>query len=173
MTEPDLPDEVLPEKLAQEEKRLGVVQHRWFALATLLATLPAGIALLLPWAFSRRLGESVWQLGIETQPALALAWLGGLLAAVLALALRGGQLAQLATGVSGVVALIYAAGGWQANTASALSDTWPGPGPAVALVTGLIWLLCASAQFIADRPHTAEPNAEELADAVRRLRQNR
>ncbi|GAB3816809.1 hypothetical protein [Kribbella italica] len=170
---PELPDEVLPDKLAAAEKRLGVVQHRWFAVATLLATLPAGVALLLPWAFSRRLGQSVWQLGIETQPTLALAWLAGLLAAVLALALRPGQLAQAATAVSGVVALIYAAGGWQANTASALSDTWPGPGPAVALVTGLIWVLCASAQLIADHPHPVEPDAEALATAVRRLRQNR
>jgi hypothetical protein len=173
MNNPDLPDETLPHLVEQAERRLSLGQHRWFALATLLATLPAGVALLLPWAFSRRLGQSVWQLGIETQPTLALAWLAGLLAAVLALVLRPGQLAQAAAAVSGVVALIYAAGGWQANTARALSDTWPGPGPAVALVTGLIWLLCAGAQLIADRPHPVEPDAEELAGAVRRLRQNR
>ncbi|MEV6285305.1 hypothetical protein [Kribbella sp. NPDC051770] len=168
-----LPDEELPDKLEQEEKRQAVVQHRWFALATLLATLPAGVALLLPWAFSRRLGQSVWQLGLETQPALALTWLAGLLAAVLALVLGPGQLAQLAAGVSGVVALVYGAGGWQANNASVLSDTWPGPGPVVALVSGLIWVLCASAQLIADRPHPVEPDPESLANAVRRLRQNR
>ena len=118
MSTPDLPDEALPHLVDQAERRLSIGQHRWFALATLLATLPAGVALLLPWTFSRRLGQSVWQLGIETQPTLALAWLAGLLAAVLALALRPGQL-------------------------------------------------------IAEHPQSVEPDAEDLATAVRRLRQNR
>ncbi|WP_432942757.1 hypothetical protein ACQPXM_37625 [Kribbella sp. CA-253562] len=169
----ELPDELLPRRLEQEERRQAVAQHRWFGRATLLAVLAAGVALLLPWVFSRRLGQSVWQLGIETQPTLAFTWLAGLGATVLALALRPGQLAQVATAVSGLIALVYAAGGWQANTISPVGGAWPGPGPEVAVVTGVIWLLCAGAQLVADHPDPVEPDEESLAHAVQRLRRNR
>jgi hypothetical protein len=169
----ELPDEILPRRLEQEQRRQTVAQHRWFGRATLLAVLAAGVALLLPWVFSRRLGQSVWQLGIETQPTLAFTWLAGLVVTVLARVLRPGQLAQVAAGVSGVIALIYAAGGWQANAASPVSGVWPGPGPAVALVTGVIWLLCAGAQLVADQPDPLEPDEASLDHAVRRLRRNR
>ena len=64
------PEEELARRLEVAERELGVRQHRWFARATLLAALATGITLLLPWTFSRRLGQSVWQLGIETQPSL-------------------------------------------------------------------------------------------------------
>ncbi|WP_143466118.1 hypothetical protein [Kribbella sp. ALI-6-A] len=165
----ELPDELLPRRLEQEERRQAVAQHRWFGRATLLAVLAAGVALLLPWVFSRRLGQSVWQLGVETQPKLALTWLAGLVVSALALLLRPGQLAPA---LSGVVAMVYAAGGWQATTPSPISGTWPGPGPSTAVVTGLIWLLCAAAQLVANHADPAEPDAESLADAVRRLRQN-
>ena len=67
--------------------RPGHQQHRWFARATLLAALATGITLLLPWTFSRRLGLSVWQLGMEVQPTLALTWLAGLITSIVALAL--------------------------------------------------------------------------------------
>jgi hypothetical protein len=115
------------------------------------------------------LGQSVWQLGIETQPKLALTWLAGLAVSALAL-LRPGQLVPA---LSGVVALVYAAGGWQATIPSPISGTWPGPGPSIAVVTGLTWLLCAAAQLVANHADPAEPDAESLAHAVRRLRQNR
>ncbi|ADB35429.1 hypothetical protein Kfla_6432 [Kribbella flavida DSM 17836] len=169
----ELPDEELPRRLDQLERRLTVERHRWFARATLLAALPAGLALLLPWIFSRRLGQTVWQLGLEAQPALLLTWLAGLAAAVVALWVRPGRVAQAAAVLTGVIALLYVAGGWQANTASALSDTWPGPGPAIAVVTGVIWLLCATAHLIADRQRPSAPDDEALAQAVLRLRQNR
>lgn len=62
--DPELPpDEELTRRLDLAEQNLATRQHRWFARATLLAALATGITLLLPWTFSRRLGESVWQLG--------------------------------------------------------------------------------------------------------------
>jgi hypothetical protein len=173
-SEPELPPEdELARRLDLAEQTLGVQQHRWFARATLLAGLATGVTLLLPWTFSRRLGESVWQLGIETQPSLLLTWLAGLITSILALILRPGHVAQACTAITGVIALVYIAGAWQANTLDALSDAWPGPGPSFALVTGLTWTLCASAQLIADRPHPNHPSDESLHRAITHLRQTR
>jgi MFS superfamily sulfate permease-like transporter len=138
-----------------------------------LAALATGMTLLLPWTFSRRLGQSVWQLGIETQPSLLLTWLAGLITSILALLLRPGQAAQACTAITGVIALVFIAGSWQANALDALSDAWPGPGPAFAVVTGLSWLLCLSAQLIADRPHPTTPAPEALQTAITRLRRTR
>jgi Co/Zn/Cd efflux system component len=155
------------------EQTLATRHHRWFARATVLAALASGVTLLLPWTFSRRLGESVWQLGLETQPSLLLTWLAGLITSIVALTLRPGPVAQTCTAITGVIALIYIAGGWQANTLDALSDSWPGPGPAFAIVTGLCWLLCVSAQLVADRPHPSNPTDEALRTATTRLRHTR
>ncbi|MEU0096862.1 hypothetical protein [Kribbella sp. NPDC006257] len=167
------PEEVLGRRLELAERELGVGQHRWFARATLLAALATGITLLLPWTFSRRLGESVWQLGIETQPSLVLTWVAGLITSILALALRPGSVAQACTAITGVITLVFIAGSWQANALDALSDAWPGPGPSFAVVTGLSWLLCLSAQLIADRPHPTTPTPESLHSAITHLRHTR
>jgi hypothetical protein len=167
------PEEEVERRLELAERELGVRQHRWFARVTLLAALATGITLLLPWTFSRRLGESVWQLGFETQPSLLLTWLAGLITSIVALTVRPGHVAQACTAITGVIALIYVAGGWQANALDALSDSWPGPGPAFAIVTGLSWLLCVSAQLVADRPHPSHPTEESLQTATNRLRRTR
>lgn len=168
------PDEELPRKLDAIEQTLATNQHKWFARATLLAVLATGITLLLPWTFSRRLGLSVWQLGIETQPSLAVTWLVGLLAAIAALVLNGSK-AQVASSVTGIIAILFIAGAWQANSLAALTDTWPGPGPAVATVTGIAWLLAATTHLLATtRSHpTTPPTPEALEAATAHLRHAR
>jgi hypothetical protein len=167
------PDEELPLKLAGLERELAVRQHRWFALAMLLAALATGVTLLLPWTYSRRLGLSVWQLGIETQPALALTWATGLIATVLTLALPAGLKSQAASAVTGVIAVIFVAGCWQARDLSPLSDTWPGPGPTFALIISLSWLLTTAAHLLATRTNATPPTDEALAAAQTRLRRAR
>ncbi|HEY0694033.1 MAG TPA: hypothetical protein VGD71_33940 [Kribbella sp.] len=168
-----LPDEELPRQLDAAEEELTSALHRWFARATLLAGLAAGITLLLPWTFSRRLGLSVWQLGIENHPVLWFTWLAGLVASVVALVVRSGQYAQIATTITGMVALVYAASSWQATALDSATDSWPGPGPAFAAVSGVIWLLCATAQLIAHRRRTPAPTDQQLQDAIDRLRRTR
>ncbi|TWD79826.1 hypothetical protein FB561_0892 [Kribbella amoyensis] len=169
----ELPDEVLPEKLDAAERLLARAEHRWFALAVVLAALASGAALLLPWAFSRRLGQSVWQLGVEVSPELSLAWVAGLVTAVIALWVRPGIWARTAASISGVVALVYAAGGWQARDLGPSSDSWAGPGPAIAVVAGVCWILAATALLVADRPRSRADDPDALTDAVTRLRANR
>jgi len=168
-----LPDEELPRRLDAAEQVLATSEHRWFARATLLTALATGLTLLLPWTFSRRLGLSVWQLGLEVQPSLALTWLAGLTTSIVALSLPAGPKAQAASAATGVLALLFIAGGWQAKELDSISDTWAGPGPAVAVVTGLIWILCATAQLLADRPRPTTPDDQAVADAITRLRTNR
>jgi hypothetical protein len=169
----ELPDEVLPHKLEASERSLARQEHRWFAGAVVLSALASGCVLLLPWTFSRRLGQSVWQLGVEVQPALTAAWIAGLLAAVGALWPRPGLWARGATVVSGLVAMVYAAGGWQASVTDPSSDTWAGPGAAFAVVTGSCWFLAATAHLLAGRARNGPPDPAALADAVTRLRANR
>jgi hypothetical protein len=166
------PDEELPLKLDELQRELGVRQHRWFALAMVLAAFGTGVTLLLPWTYSRRLGLSVWQLGIETQPGLTLTWAAGLIATILTLALPVGVKSQGAAAIAGVVAVIYLAGCWQAREPAPLSDTWQGPGPAFALTTALLWLLTISAHLLATRPHHSSPSDEALTTARSRLRRN-
>ncbi|TDU90569.1 hypothetical protein EV138_4161 [Kribbella voronezhensis] len=167
------PDEELNRQLDLAEQTLASREHRWFARVTVLTALASGLTLLLPWTFSRRLGESVWQLGYEVQPSLLLAWLAGLIASAVALTLRPGAAAQAATAITGVIALIYVAGSWQAATLDAFSDVWPGPGPAIAITTGLCWTLATSAQLIADRPHPTTPTDDALQTTITHLRQTR
>ncbi|MEV8374159.1 hypothetical protein AB0P21_15565 [Kribbella sp. NPDC056861] len=167
------PDEELPLKLAGLERELAVRQHRWFALAMLLTAIGTGVTLLLPWTYSRRLGLSVWQLGIETQPALALTWAAGLIATGLALALPVGLTSQAASGVSGVITVVFVAGCWQTRDLSPLSDTWPGPGPTFAMIIGLSWLLATAAHLLATRTHAVPPTPEALEAAQTRLRRSR
>ena len=166
------PDEDLARDLDTAERELVTDQHKWFAWATVLAATTTGITLLLPWTLSRRLGQSVWQLGIDTEPALALTWIAGLLASGAALVLRPGAKAQAATAITGIIVMICAAGAWQANTLDTATDSRPGPGPSFALVAGICWLLCATAQLIADRPHHTPPNDAAIARAETRLRQS-
>jgi hypothetical protein len=135
----------------------------------LLAAIATGLTLLLPWSFSRRLGLSVWQLGIETQPTLTLTWAAGLLATILTLALPAGPKSQATTAVTGVITLIYLATCWQARDLSPLTDTWPGPGPTLALTTAIIWLLTAAAHLLATHLHHPPPTDEALATAQSRL----
>jgi hypothetical protein len=166
------PDEQLPPKLDALEQELAGQQHRWFALAMLLAAIATGLTLLLPWTFSRRLGLSVWQLGIETQPTLALTWAAGLIATILALALPPGPKSQAATTITAVITLIYLAGCWQTRDLP-LTDTWPGPGPTLALTTALIRLLTTTAHLLATRTHHPPPTDEALATAQSRLHHTR
>ncbi|MDX6292060.1 MAG: hypothetical protein QOH50_1135 [Kribbellaceae bacterium] len=173
MSPEQLPDEELPRQLDAAEEELASGLQRWFARATLLAGLVAGITLLLPWTFSRRLGLSVWQLGIENHPVLGLTWLVGLVASVVALVVRSALYPQIATTITGFVAVVYAAGSWQANAVDSSTDSWPGPGPAFAVVSGVIWLLCAAAQLIADQSRTSAPTDQQLQDAIDRLRRTR
>jgi hypothetical protein len=173
MNPEQLPDEQLPRQLDAAEEELARGLQRWFARATLLAGLAAGITLLLPWTFSRRLGLSVWQLGIEDHPLLGLTWLVGLVASVVALIVRSGRYPQIATTITGIMALVYAGGSWQANALDSSTDSWTGPGPAFAVVSGVIWLLCAAAQLIADGSRPSAPTDEQLQDAIDRLRRTR
>jgi hypothetical protein len=169
----EFPDEEVPRRLDAVEAALATGEHRWYARATLLAALATGVTLLLPWTFSRRLGLSVWQLGIEVQPTLALTWLAGLLTSVVALVLKPGHKARAAAAITGIIAVAYLAGAWQASRLEAVADTWPGPGPAFAITTSLSWLLTAAAQLVArhDSPATHDPAA--LARAVSELRRTR
>ncbi|GAA1596711.1 hypothetical protein GCM10009789_58360 [Kribbella sancticallisti] len=168
------PDEELPRKLDAIERSLATNQHRWSGRATLLAALATGLPLLLPWTFSRRLGLSVWQLGVETQPALALTWLAGLATSIAALALHPGARAQVAAAVTGVIAVIFVTGAWQATSVASLSDTWPGPGRAIAIITGLAWLLAAATHLLtAAAPSATPPAPADLSAAIARLRRHR
>ncbi|MFI5711349.1 hypothetical protein [Kribbella sp. NPDC051620] len=166
------PDEQLPPKLDALERELAVQQHRWFALAMLLAAIATGITLLLPWTFSRRLGLSVWQLGIETQPALALTWAAGLLATILTLALPPGPKSQATAAITAVITLLYLTGCWQARDLP-LADTWPGPGPTLALTTAIIWLLTTSAHLLAPHLHSPPITTDALTTAHTRLLHHR
>lgn len=169
----ELPDEELPRLLDAAETELAKAEHRWFARATLLAALATGVMLLLPWTFSRRLGLSVWQLGVETQPALAWTWLAGLITSVIALSLEPGHKAQAAAGLTGVIAVVCLAGAWQARDAESLGDTWPGPGPTFAVITAACWLVTAGLQLAADRPRSTEPNPTAVSAAITQLRRDR
>ena len=184
-----LPDEELPRQLDAAEQVLAISQHRWFGRVTLLTALAAGVTLLLPWTFSRRLGLSVWQLGLETQPSVALTWLAGLVTSILALALHprrrpassrddqarttASVYSQTAAAVTALIAVLFIAGAWQARDLGSLSDSWPGPGPALAAITGFTWLLAASAQLVASRVPRTRPTDEALQEAVTRLRDAR
>jgi hypothetical protein len=179
-----LPDEELPRQLDVAEQALATSQHRWFGRVTLLTSLAAGVTLLLPWTFSRRLGLSVWQLGLETQPSVALIWLAGLVTSILALALHSRHqptepsasasiYSQTAAAVTALIAMLFIAGAWQARELGSLSDSWPGPGPALAAITGFTWLLAAAAQLIASRTHRTRPTDVALQEAVTRLRNAR
>jgi hypothetical protein len=166
-----LPDEELPGRLDAAEGDLATAEHRWFARATLFAALATGVALLLPWTYSRRLGLSVWQLGIETEPTLAFTWLAGLATTVIGLLLKPGPKAQATAAVTTIITLLLLAATWQASNPATPTDTWTAPGPAVALATSLTWLLTTLPQFFTPRSHPATPSA--LARTVTRLRRTR
>ncbi len=154
----EFPDEELPIRLAAAERQLAITEHRWFARTGLLAALATGLTLLLPWTYSRRLGLSVWQLGIETQPQLAVTWLVGLAATLALLILKPGHRAQAAAGTVAVITLLLLAGAYQAGQLEALGDTWAGPGPAIAVVTSTCWLLTSAAHLLSHRPHHPDPD---------------
>jgi hypothetical protein len=151
------PDEELPVRLAAAEHMLAVNEHRWFARAGLLAALATGVTLLLPWTYSRRLGQSVWQLGLETQPQLAITWLVGLATTATLLFLKPGPKAQAVAGITAVIAVLFLTGAYQAGQLEALGDTWPGPGPAVALATTACWLLTTAAHLVAHNNNPPPP----------------
>lgn len=162
------PDEQLPPKLDALERELATQQHRWFALAMLLAAVATGFTLLLPWTFSRRLGLSVWQLGIESHPTLALTWAAALITTILTLALPPGPKSQATTAATAVITLIHLATCWQARDLP-LTDTWPAPGPTLALTTTTIWLLTTTALLLAPHLHPAPPTPDSLTTAQSRL----
>ncbi|WP_328330036.1 hypothetical protein OHA70_07675 [Kribbella sp. NBC_00382] len=163
------PDEQLPVKLDALEQELATQQHRWFALAMLLAAVATGLTLLLPWTFSRRLGLSVWQLGIEIHPTLALTWAAALITTILTLALPPGPKSQASAATTAVITLIHLATCWQSE-ALPLTDTWPGPGPTLALITTTIWLLTTTAHLLTTHLHPQPPTPDSLTTAHSRLR---
>ncbi|MFB6721545.1 hypothetical protein ACFCV3_15330 [Kribbella sp. NPDC056345] len=165
-----LPDEELPIRLAAAEQKLAVNEHRWFARAGLLAALATGLTLLLPWAYSRRLGLSVWQLGLETQPQLALTWLVGLVATVALLMLKPGHRAQATACIVAVITLLLLAGAYQAGQVEALGDSWPGPGPAIALVTTVCWFATTTAHLFSQRTSHSTPNPATVTHTINQLR---
>jgi hypothetical protein len=170
----DFPDEELPRRLDAAEAELARSEHRWFARATLLAALATGVAVLLPWTYTRRYGLSVWQLGPETQPTLAFTCLAGIITSAVALALKPGARAQVATGVTAVIAIVCLAIAWQATTVDALADTWPGPGPAFTIAASVLWLLAASIQLVAQNNNQVAPDdPADISRAVTRLRRTR
>lgn len=169
----DFPDEALPRRLDAAEAALARSEHRWFARATLLAALATGLTLLLPWTYSRRYGLSVWQLGIETQPALAFTCLGGIVTTVVALLLKPGGGAQAAAGVTAIIAIACLAIAWQATNVATLTDTWTGPGPSFTIATAVLWLLAAVVQLVAQHNNPAGPDQADIARVVARLRRTR
>jgi hypothetical protein len=169
----DFPDEELPKRLDAAEAELATAEHRWYARATLLAALATGVTLLLPWTLSRRLGLSVWQLGLETQPTLALTWLAGLATSAIPLILKPSYKTQATTAITAIIAVIYLAAAWQATTLESQSDTWPGPGPAFATITSLTWLLTTATQLLAHRNHSPTPTPITLTQTITHLRTTR
>ncbi|TCO30295.1 hypothetical protein EV652_105289 [Kribbella steppae] len=169
----DLPDEELPRRLDAAEAELARSEHRWFARATLLAAVATSFTLLLPWTYTRRFGLSVWQLGLETQPALAFTCLAGVITSALGLALRPGTRAQAAAGVTAIISIVCLATAWQATTGDTLTDTWPGPGPAFTIATSILWLLTATAQLVAQHNNQVDPDPADVSRAVDQLRRTR
>jgi hypothetical protein len=169
----DFPDEELPRRLDAAEAELARSEHRWFARATLLTALATGVTLLLPWTYTRRYGLSVWQLGLEIQPTLAFTCLAGLITSAIALILKPGARAQAAAGVTAIIAIVCLAAGWQATTRDTLTDTWPGPGPALTVTTSLLWLLATIAQLVAQHNKQPEPDPGDISRAVNHLRRTR
>ncbi len=174
----DFPDEELPRRLDEAETELARSEHGWFARATLLAALTTGVTVLLPWTYTRRYGLSVWQLGLETQPALAFTCLVGIITSAVALALKPGARTRAATGVTAVIAIVCLAIAWQASTADTLTDTltgtWPGPGPAFTIAASVLWLLAATLQLVAQHNNQVAPDdPADISRAVTRLRRTR
>jgi hypothetical protein len=169
----DFPDEELPRRLDAAEAELARSEHRWFARITLLAALATGFTLLLPWTYTRRYGQSVWQLGLETQRTLAFTCLAGIITSIVALILKPGVGAQAAAGVTAIIAIACLATGWQAASLDTLTDTWPGPGPAFTIATSLLWLLAAIAQLVAQHNNQAGPDDADISRAITRLRRTR
>jgi len=167
----ELPDEELPDRLDAAEAELATAEHRWFGRATLLAALATGVTLLLPWAYSRRLGLSVWQLGIETQPTLAFTWLAGLVTTVVGLLLKPGHKSQAAAAVTAVITLLFLTATWRVNNPAAPTDTWPAPGPALAIATSLIWLITTLPHLFNVRAQPPTPST--VHETITRLRRTR
>jgi hypothetical protein len=169
----DFPDEELPRRLDAAEAALERSEHRWFARVTLLAALATGVTLLLPWTYTRRYGLSVWQLGIETQPTLALTCLAGLVTSAVALVLKPGTMARTAAAATAVISIVCLATAWQATRPETLTDGWTGPGPAFTVTTSVIWLLTATAGLVAQHNKSPGFDAEDVSRAITRLRRTR
>jgi hypothetical protein len=169
----DFPDEELPRRLDAAEAELARSEHRWFARVTLLTALATCVTLVLPWTYSRRYGLSIWQLGFETQPALAFTCLAGLITSAVAVILKPGLRASAVTGITAVIAIVCLATAWQATSLDTLTDTWPGPGPAFTLATSLLWLLAATAQLVAQHNKSSAPDPADISQAIDHLRRTR
>lgn len=174
MSEELLPDEIVPREIDAAERALDRDRRGWIDRATAATALVAGWSLLLPWDYSRRLGLQVWRLGVEEHPAIGLVWVVGAAATVAALLVRRRWHGLVAISVAAAAALVFSAAAWQQTGLAPSSDTWPGPGPSVALTTGLLWLLSCTARLLAERhrPPTSWTD-QELHDAVNRLRRTR
>jgi hypothetical protein len=169
-------DEVVPREIAEAERALDNHPRRWLDRAVAAIGLSAGWTLLLPWDYSRRLGLQVWRLGVEEHPMLGLLWAVGFAAAGVALVVRSRSRPAgiIAISISGAAAALFTGFAWQQTGLPASSETWPGPGPSVALTTGLLWLLACAVRLLAERVHpAAEWHEDDLRNAVDRLRRTR
>lgn len=168
---PELPDQDVPEQIAETGQRLDHADRRRLDWILVGITLVAAWTLLLPWTYSRRLGLQVWRLGIEQYPVLGIAWLIGFAAAIATWHLSN---RWVPLGVSASSALVFTGWAWQENGLPAGIDSWTGPGPSAALTVGLLWILACAARLLAERPRPDRPpEPAELDHARTRLRHTR
>lgn len=172
------PDEEVPRLLARAERELATGPAKWLSWATIVMAVAAGWTLLLPWSFGRRIGLTVWRLGFAEHPLLCVVWAAGTAAAVGAAVLQRSagpkRNAVLAAAGSGAAALMFTGWAWGSDTTGPAAESWTGPGPAVAGITGLLWLLAALGQILASRqPGPPLFTNYEIREATGRLRRTR
>jgi hypothetical protein len=166
------PDEVVPQLLTAAELELADRPRRWLSRATVVTAAAAGWTLLLPWSYGRRIGLTVWQLGFEQHPVLGVVWALGTAAAITAVVLAEHRV--LAAAGTAVAALVFTGWAWAGDDPELAAETWTGPGPALAGIAGLLWLLAALGQVVSSRrPEPALFTDYAIRDATGRLRHTR
>jgi len=168
------PDEEVPRLIAAAQRGLDDRARRWLSRATVAVAVAAGWTLLLPWSFGDRLGLTVWRLGFEEHPALCGVWGLGTAATVAALLLPDRRRAAAATATTALAALVFTGWAWSSDGVELTGQSWTGPGPALAGITGLLWFLAALGQLVTSRTPEAQLFTEyAIRDATGRLRRTR
>jgi hypothetical protein len=146
--------------------------------ATIVTVTAAGWTLLLPWSYGRRIGLTVWRLGYSEHPLLCAVWAAGMAAAIAAVVLQRTvdptRNAMFAAAGSAGFALVFTGWSWGSENPDLSAEAWAGPGPALAGITGLLWLLASLGQIVTSR--RAEPplfTDYALREATTRLRRTR